>query len=222
MTLTVTAAPDDQALADRIGHDLKANGQTVVPEVAAGSKNLLIAIFSPASVNSPAVLGQVYRALDNGQHVIAVLAKPTPLPKLIDHLRPLDFSTDYQPAALLTEIQRLTAPDAPLPLKVLTPNTRRKNNNLGYWLALLALVWLIIGFVAIGIGGLQAPRDEYNSIETIEAATVNAVLARNIPRSTDEAANFPATLLAAPTAQRPLLIGTATAINAPRPTRSSP
>lgn len=222
MMITIAAAPADQTLAKRIAQDLTTKGHTVVPEVAAGAKNLLITVLSPSGTTDTNLLGQLYRALDNGQHVIAVLAKPVTMPKLIDHIQPLDFTTDYNLPLLLEEIKRLSAPDAPIPLKVLTPNTRRKNNNLGYWLGVLVLVWLILGLLAIGIGGLQAPRDEYNGIETFGAATINAILARNIPRSTEEAANFPATLQAAPTAQRPLLIGTATAINAPRPTRSSP
>lgn len=209
--LTVIQAAADAKLAERIKGDLRQAGYALQEVVSERREDMLIAVISPAANSDAAVQEGLIRALDGGQHIIPVIASPTALPKLIDHLAAVDFSKGYDLGALKGRITALSAPDAGLPMKVLTPRVREKNRGVGYWLAALALVWFILGLILVGIFGIQAPQEEYNTIATELGATVNAYVERNLPHSTQDAANFPATIQAAPTAQRPLLIATATA-----------
>ncbi len=209
--LTVIQAAADVKLAERIKADLRQAGYSLQEAVSERREDILVALISPAGNNDADMQEAIIQALDSGQHIIPVIASPAALPKLIDHLAVVDFSGGYDFTALKRRIEALSAPDAGLPMKVLTPRTREKNRNVGYWLAALVLVWFIVGVILVGIFGIQAPREEYNTLATEVGATVNAYVERNLPHSTQDAANFPATIQAAPTAQRPLLVATATA-----------
>lgn len=208
--LTIICALENRPLANRIEQDLEAKKYQFSPALQPGAANMLIVILS--SSKDSAVAATILDALDNGQHIIPVLAENTSMPKLIDHLQPVNFIGSYNLTELERRIQFLASSDAGLPLKVLTPRARQKNRNVGYWLAIIAVIWFIIGVVLVGFFGAQAPRDTYNTIATQDFATIQFYLNQNIPRTTDEAENFPATVQAAPTAQRPYLIATATAI----------
>jgi hypothetical protein len=210
MMLHISYAPEDAQLANRIESDLKAAGYEVSADPPRGVGHVFIPIVSPAGNASATVQANIIHALDDGQHIIPVLAKRIQPPKLIQHLSGVDYSDDYDFALLRNMVQAATAPDAGRPLKVLTPTVRAANRRIGVWLAALVLLWFIVGIVLVGFFGIQAPREEYNSIDTIVAVTVQAILSDNLPRTTDEAANFPATLEAVPSAQLPFLIGTAT------------
>ncbi|MEZ4667638.1 MAG: hypothetical protein R3E39_06935 [Anaerolineae bacterium] len=210
--LTITHAQEDAQLAHKLINDLTKQGQAISETPQKGREHILIAVISPASNNDLQVQTAITDALDNSQHIIPVLAQAAVLPKWIDHLKALDFTDSYPLDTLIKQIELLSSGKAGLPLKVLTPRARGKNRNVGYWLAALALVWFILGIILVGFFGIQAPREEYNNIDTEVAATVMVILEGNIPHSTEEAANFPATVQAAPTAQRPLLEATATAI----------
>lgn len=216
----ITAAPEDAALANRLKTDLEQAGYTLSDDLPRESNDLLIAILSPTAWVNVSLQGDVIRALDNSQHVIPVLTGAAALPKFIAHLTPIDFSAGYPLDKLKTEVDRLSAPDAPRPMRVLTPAVKGANNRIGYWLLILVIVWFVVGIVLVGVFRIQAPTDEYNSIATFAQATINVYVGANLPHSTAEAENFPATLQAAPTAQRPLLIATTTAMAAGRPTKS--
>lgn len=205
----IVNAPADAALAARLEADLRAAGALPVPA------GLLVAVLSPAAAANSDVQAALEAALDAGQPILPVLAAPTALPKLIDHLPALDFSQGYDAAALRRAVEALAAPDAGLPLKVITPRVRRANRRIGYWLAALAIFWFVTGLILVGVFGVQAPRREYDAVETEIVLTRDYYLEQNRPRTTEDAANFPATLQAAPTAQRPFLIATATAIAGP-------
>lgn len=213
--ITITHASADADLAARLSADLskwehtRSNGETA----------LLIVVLSPESSADAEVQNMIIHALDSGQHIIPVLAKAAPLPKLIDHLSPIDFTATYDVQAVIARIQEHTAPGAAPPLKVRTPKVKAANQRYGYWLTILALIWFTLAVVMVGIGGLRAPVEEYNTIETQVAATIAIIIRENLPRSTEDALNFPATVQAAPTAQRPALIATATALVV-TPTRS--
>jgi hypothetical protein len=208
----MTYAAVDQALAARLSEDLKQRGETITA-LSTDRLQVLVALLSPASVKDATVESTIAQALDNGQHVVALQVAPVDkLPKLIDHLTPLDFSNGYPLEALLQSIEQARSKNAPLPLKVLTPKTRQRNRNWGIWLTILVLAWFIIGLIAVGVFQIQVPQEEYNTVATFEAATVQAILLPNQPRTTQDAVNFPITVTAAPTRQQPLLIGTATAL----------
>ena len=216
--ITVINAPGDNDLAARIRQDLQAAGYTTGEQVQAGTGHLLVMVLSPEGSSDPAVTQAMIEALDNNQHIIPVLAKPAPVPKLIDHLAVLDFSQQYDAEALRNYAAALTAPGAGRPMTVITPKVQRANRRIGLWLAGLAIIWFIVALILVGVFRIQAPVEEYNTVDTLEAATVQVVVGRNLPRTTEDALNFPLTLQAAPTAQRPLLITTATAMAAtPQP-----
>jgi len=208
--LQMIAAPEAAGLATRLKNDLQATGYVVNDDLPPGREHLLIVVLSPAAWANPTVQATAIRALDNSQHIIPVLTDGASLPKLIAHLTALDFTTDYSFEALKQLVDRLSAPDAPPPLRVLTPAVRGANRRIGYWLFILVLIWFIVGVILVGVFRVQAPTEEYNSIATFAQATINVYVGRNLPRSTEDAINFPMTLQAAPTAQRPLLIATAT------------
>jgi len=202
--LTISYAPSDAELAKRIQQDLQ----------SASAGNILIALISPESNADRDVQLAIEKACDASQHIIPVIVKTASLPKLINHLSALDFTESYNRQALLDRVAELSAPGIKPPLKVRTPKVIASNRGYGYLLAILAIVWFIVGIVLVGFGGIQAPREEYNNIDTQVAATIQLEVRGNLPKTTEEAAGFPLTVQAVPTSQRPLLIGTATAIAA--------
>ena len=205
--IILTSTPADAALANRIREDLQAGGYAV-GDAPGGHDDALIAVISPASNADRQVQSALNNALDRNIPVVPVLAAPAELPKVIEHLEALDFTQNYDGSALR---ERLT-PHKRLPLKVLTPAARKNNRRIGLWLALLAILWFVIGLYAVGVLHIQAPLKEFNTVDTMVAVTIQSYLSTNIPRSTADAANFPSTVQAAPSAQRPLLIETATAM----------
>lgn len=208
--LYITYAPEDAALATRLKTDLEKAGYPVQETLAAGMNNILIAVLSNNGWANTVVQENIYRALDNSQHIIPVLSGMTALPKLIDHLAPIDFTSAYPFDTLKAEVTRLSSPDAAHPMRALTPNVRRANRRIGYWLFGLTFFWFVVALILVGYYKIQAPTEEYNSIATFAQATINVYVGRNLPRTTEDAINFPMTIQAAPTAQRPLLIATGT------------
>lgn len=159
----------------------------------------------------------LFDALDTHQHVIAIVADDQPLPQVIDHLQPLDFRKGAYPFELLTrEIRRLQSPDAPPPMVVLTPNKRKANRQSAIIFVLMVLVMFGVGIYLVGGQIVQFPVDEYNAVETERVDQRNTIIAPTVeallPRSTEQALNFDATLQAAPTRLRDFVRQTATAI----------
>jgi hypothetical protein len=196
---TITFAPGDAPLAERLQHDLKDAGDKV-----------LIAVLSPEAVSNPGVQKAIEGALDASQHIVIVMATSTPLPKLIDHVDVVDFTQGYKIDELRERLAYLSGPNAPKPIRVLTQSTRRANRRVAYWLGAAAIVWFVIGIVFVMSGG-KMPKSEYDAVDTSAAEQVEMIIGRNVPRSTAEAEGFPLTLQAAPTRQIPFLIGTVTA-----------
>ncbi|MCB9450035.1 MAG: toll/interleukin-1 receptor domain-containing protein [Anaerolineaceae bacterium] len=208
--LILTSIPADTSLADRLHTDLQAAGYEFTETIQKGA--ILIAVFSHATSKDARFAETIIQATDAGLHIIPIMADDVTLPDLVDHLAPFDFSQSYDITALKTRIEQLARPDARPPLKVRTPAVRASNRRFGYVLAALAVIWFILGIVLVGGFGIQAPLEEFNTVSTLEFATVQVYLNRNQPRTTADAKNFISTVEAAPTAQRPLLIATATAL----------
>jgi len=203
LTLTYTAADAD--LANRLQSDLQ-NSAT------ANSDRVAIVVLSPQALNDREVTRAIDLALDKGLHILPVLAKPVALPKLIDHLTPLDFSERYDKTALLQRVATLASPEAGLPLRVRTPQVRA--NNRFYGLALIIIVggMFVLSLLALGGGVIAFPTQEYATIDVEVTLTIQAYIDELLPRSTQDAVNFPSTLEAAPTRLEPLLREAATAV----------
>jgi hypothetical protein len=208
--LKFIAAPGDAALAARIEQDLTSKG------VGQGATPILVAVLSPQGIESAPVQQEIISALDNSSHIIPIITQPMMLPRMIDHLTALDFSQGYPMDALISQIALVQSGRAPLPLRVLTPKVRQSNRMAAYVLVALALMMFFVGVYIIGVQGVEFPEREYDQVSTEVKMTIDASVnnfaATNLPRSTSEAENFPATVQAAPTAQRPLLSATATAL----------
>jgi len=208
----------DAALAKRIADDLR-GPFTVVEGAGSGEYDLLVLLLSKTAEADPAVRDAMIAALDVGKHVVPVLAEPVALPRLINHLTAADFSAGAYPIDdLRAAIAWLTGPDAPLPMRVLTPKTRRKNRGIGLIVFGAAFIMFAIGIIAVGVFDLEAPAEEYANIETQIVATRDALIGPTLevygqllPRSTDEAAVFEATLERIPTVHRPFRDASATA-----------
>src|SRR5690606_15936689 len=107
---------------------------------------------------------------------------------------------------------RLSASSGELQMKVHTPKTVTGNRRVGLVVAFFAIVMFLAGIYGVGVMGLQAPADEYNAVETEIVQTRNAYIDAALPRSTEDAVNFQATVDGAAPTLRPMLVATATAL----------
>ena len=197
---TIVFNPADSVLAERIRADLSGTSR---------DENTSIFVLSPQAVADPDVQAAVVDAIDQHRHIIPVLAKPAPLPPLIEHMEPVDFSSSYDFDRL---IARLAASSDEMQMKVLTPKTVTSNRRIGVIVAFFAIVMFVAGLYGVGVMGLQAPADEYNAVETEIIQTRNAYIDAALPRSTEDALSFQATVDGAAPTLRPLLVATATAL----------
>lgn len=217
--LKVLYNANDARLANRIESDLRNAGYDLLPaDQGMARDDVLIPILSPAAQREDTILDAIYAALDRSQHVLPVIAQPVDIPRTFNHLPVVDFSETYDFNALKASVDAALSSNARLPLKVLTPATRRANRTTGLVVALIAVFMFLVGLYAVGVLKIQMPQEEYNAVDTEAAMTRDAITApeleiyaRFLPQSTEDAANYQATLQAVPTAYRPLMAMTATA-----------
>jgi hypothetical protein len=200
MMATIVFNPGDAAIAERIRADLT---------VIISDENLSIFVWSPQAAADPDIQAAVADAIDQHRHIVPVLVQAAPLPRLIEHLEPVDFSEGYDFDRL---IARLAASPNELQMKVLSPGTVANNRRIGLIVAFFAMGMFLAGLYGVGVMGLQAPAEEYAAVETEIIQTRNAYIDAALPRSTEDALNFQATVDAAAPTLRPLLVATATAI----------
>jgi hypothetical protein len=197
---TIIYHPSDSALADRIQADVAH---------LAGGGGVSIVIVSPQATADPVVQAAIVEAVERRQRIVPVLAKAGPLPELIEHLAAVDFSESYDFERLAASLSAVTSG---LHMKVRTPQTIAANRRAGLVVAVLAILMFVAALYGVGVLGIQAPAAEFAAVETDVVATRNAYIDAALPHTTDEAANFQATVDAAATALRPLLVATATAV----------
>lgn len=211
--LKLLYTPTDAALAARLETDLRGAGYDFTD-----GKPVLIPILSPAALNDATINAAINAALDRGEHITPVIAAPITFPRLIDHLAFADFTEEYALDALKTNIDAALSPEARLPLAVLTPSRQKANRSFGLIMVGIVLFMFVVGLYAVGVLKIQMPQEEYDAIDTEVALTIQPIVApvlatyaQFLPRSTDEAANYAATLRVVPTVYRPLMAATATA-----------
>lgn len=198
---TIIYHPSDATLAKRIQADLAAAGSSG-PDTAA------VIILSQQTQNDASIQRALVDAVEQHRRVVPVLAEAVPLPRLIEHLEPVDFTQGYDFDRLAA---RLASAPGELQMKVHTPETVAANRRTGLIVGAMALVMFLAALYGIGALGIQPPAEEYDGVETQIVQTRNAYIENALPRSTDDALNFQPTVEAASTALRPLLIATATA-----------
>lgn len=213
-TLTLLYTASDSDLAARIRDDLTNAGHTVRENTGANESPLTVALLSPAALDDAAVKTGINEALDAMQHVLPVLAQSVQLPRVIDHMQPVDCSAGYDRDALLREVAYLTGPNAPRPMKVLTPAQRAANRRAGYYALGLILLIFTVSVVAIATGIVGVPEEEFAGVETQIYLTRNFFIDEALPFTTQEAVNFVATVERAQPSVQPFLIETATGIAA--------
>lgn len=208
----------DEALAQQITHDLQEQGYPVGAD-AAEREDAVIIVLSPEAVDDQQVQDEMIDALDASQQILPVLAQPVKLPKLINHLGAVDFSTGYNFATLRHRLDPLLAPDAHLPLKVLTPTVKRANRSSGIVLGLIALTMFAVGLYGVGVLHIQAPASVFTEQDTQDAMTRDVLLApvmqyysQFLPKGTQAPTDYPATVRAVPTLYRQFIAQTSTAI----------
>jgi hypothetical protein len=159
----------------------------------------------------------VYNALDQGQVIVAALTGAAALPKELDHLNPVDLNAHYDVAAIQQRIAEGQQSDW-LP-RVRTPKVKQSNKRTVVWVSAIALFVFVFALWSISYFRLEAPPEDYGPVYTLDAQTRDAILSptmeylsTSLPRSTQQAADFPATLNAVPTLIRPFIAGTTTAI----------
>ncbi len=195
---TITYHPADAQLAQRI----EADTTEAVTDDA-------IIILSPSAVTDSTIEAAIVTALENNQRVIPVLATETALPRMIEHLEPLDFSRGYQPAQLAARLNEPVTGE--LHLKVRTPQTIARNRRTGLIVSVVSLIVFIVALYAVGVLNIMVPAEEYEAIETQVVETRSAIMEAAQPRTTEEALNFPSTLEAVAPTARPFVAATATA-----------
>lgn len=200
--------------------DLTTDG---APSLEQPARSALIVVFGD-NPNEKTLLAAAAAALDGGQHVIPVLVAAGALPKLIDHVAAVNFIEQHDHDGLRARLDEIASGAVGAPMRVLTPKVRRANRQAGWFLAVLAVGMFAVGIYGVGVLGIQAPREEYDALNTEVALTIQAVAnpeleqyARLLPRDADSAANYESTLRAVPTAYRALVAGTATAVAAGTP-----
>lgn len=216
--LKIISTAADAALAQRIFTDFQGAGYPVSGEAPAHGDTAIL-VLSQGALNDAGLHAALTQALDLSIHIVPVMTQPVALPKMIDHLDVVDFSSDYDFALLRQQVDRELAPDAPLAVRALTPKVRRSNRMAGFVVGIAALVMFVAGLYAVGVLGIQAPIQEFNNDFTalaltrdIVAAPELEIYAQFLPRSTADATNYAATLRAVPTVYRPLVALTATAV----------
>ncbi|MBI1259301.1 MAG: hypothetical protein GC204_17690 [Chloroflexi bacterium] len=227
--LKVINTAGDQAVAQRISSDFQQAGYEVSSDALVHG-DIAIFVLSQVALADQTVQATLVKALDLGLHIVPVLTQAVALPKLIDHLDVIDFSDGYAFDVLRQQVDVELSPNAPMPLRVLTPTIRRSNRSVGIILAVAVFVMFAVGLYAVGVLHIQAPIQEFNSVDTEVALTVDRIVAPVMatyelyyPHSTQDAENYPATLRAVPTVYRPFVEATATAIIATpvRPTHQA-
>ncbi|TVR20617.1 MAG: hypothetical protein EA396_10135 [Anaerolineaceae bacterium] len=208
ITLTYIAA--DQKLAAQIRADLETVGHAVVDDVTEGG--LTVVIFSAESARDERIRGRITAALDAHQHIIPVMAEPVKLPRLIEDLPLLDFSDGYDAERLRAEIKRLSAPSAPPPPVSLTPARKKSNQQTAVIIVAAAGVMFVLAIIGVVIGAFVPPADEFAGVETQIFLTRNFFIDEALPRTTEDAAAFAATVESARPTVQPFLILTATGI----------
>lgn len=203
LMLNITYAVNDSDLAERMQRDLaQANMRSENP--------MLIVLVSPESNADNTVRETIQQALANKEVVLPIIVREAPLPDALKNHRALNLSQKYKSQRLIQFVRRAN----------LTQAQVRNNRLILLVLGVVVLVMFGISLASIGAGVIAFPEEEYatenalrnQQIETLVYPTIDAFL----PRSTEDALAFPATIEAANTRNAPLLSLTATGIHEQR------
>jgi hypothetical protein len=211
--LNISYGTENVALASQIERDLKA-ARIRAYRAEDGTPKVLIALIAPQSSADEAQAAAWQAALNHGDFLVPVLANGAALPGSLAQYDALDFSGGYDANALLERLAQMAQREQQFPLRVIAPKTKRGNRRTALVLTVLAVFMFGAAIWGISVGLVGFPEEEYEEVEAEFQGTLGALVDNVLPRSTQDAQNFPATVDAAPTRLQPLLAQTATALYA--------
>lgn len=211
--LNISYGAENAALASQIEADLKAARVRAYRDDQDAPK-VLIALIAPESNTDEAQAAAWREAIQRGDFVLPALTNGAALPGSLAQYEALDFTGGYDATALLERLAQMAHSERQFPLRVIAPKTKRSNRRAALVLSLLAVFMFGAAIWGITVGLVGFPEEEYEQVEAEFQGTLGALVDNVLPRSTQDAQNFPATVDAAPTRLQPLLVQTATALYA--------
>ncbi len=194
--LNITYAPNDAATAEKLQQDLSAADLRLL-------HHFMIVLVTPDSMGDSGVETAIERAHAEGHRVLSVVLQRTDMLQTLAGHPVVDLSGGYQAKPVIRALR-----DADV-------DRRRPINRLVLLAAvILVLIMFAVSLYGILSGSVAFPVAEYQTENAERAATIDSMVGPTldvlVPRTTDEARNFPATVDAVPTYERMFLRGTAT------------
>lgn len=199
--LNIAFHPTDQALAEKLQADLS---RTYIRL----EKPMLIVLLSQAALDSVEVSRSAQQALAEGSRVAIILTQalanlPSPYTGLPTFSAP---DGRYEMKPLLAYLNRVDLGEARI----------ARSRALLLLMLVAVAVMFVLALWGVGSGQVRFPSSEYatddaiafSQIQTLTFPTLDPLM----PRSTEDALAFPATVQAASTRNRPYLAETATAL----------
>lgn len=197
--LNITYALDDAELAERMQKELSHINVTF-------DANILIILVSPASIADKSVLAAINTGITKKYTLLPVILKKATLPQPLRHLEAVDLTKKDDFSAVITALKKAKR----------SQDSSRRNTLIGWGLFGIVLLSFVISIIGLATGYVGVPVDEFSTeaaiqermIETFTFPTLDPLM----PRTTQDAQNFPLTVEAANTRNAPLLMLTATAL----------
>lgn len=198
--LNITCASADIKLAEQMQRDLT--------RVSFKMEHAYLLVLVSGASKDDAAVQQAIQDAQQQQRIVPILLDNTPIPDTLTKFPVVDFRSGYRRGTLVQHLRRLELGEERL----------KGNRRIFGFMAFIVLIMFTASLLAISGGLVAFPQDEYATEQAQEdamiATLVYPTLAGLQPRTTDEAANFPATVEAASTRDRAFLRGTATALPA--------
>lgn len=198
MQLKITFAAGQDDLARRIQTDLAQSHLRL-------DHSYRVVLVTPALVNDATIMDEIAAARQSGMRIVPVIIENADFPAGPGDLPPVDMTGKYKRDALIAAIRR----------DDIGATVRGRNRRLFAWVGVVAVVIFAVGLVSIGSGTVRVPVNEFateNAVQQQMIATFQyPTLEGLMPRSTQEAQGFPATVEAASTRDFVGLVTTATA-----------
>jgi len=196
--LNITYAPSEAALAEQLQNDLSSATFEL-------QHHFLLVLVVPESSSEETVDKAIRDALAEGHKVVPLLVRPAPVPEPIQHMPVFNMTNGYKTPRLIQWLQDVDQ-----------EKRKAANKRAFVVLGVIVGVMFILSSLALGGGLVAFPDREFEEANAAEIATRDALIQPTLdvwqPRSTEEAANFPATVEAVGTRYRPFIVMTATAI----------
>lgn len=197
--LNIAFAPPDQELANRIRDDLMRSKLRLEHRV-------LIWLASPESLADEGVMRTVKQAEKDGVRLAIIKVRPVDVPEGLGEFPPLDMTQKYSLDRIVAFVNRVDLGAARI----------RRSQRLLFFISAGVVIMFAAAIWGIISGNVRFPIEEYatefaeelNQISTFVAPTLEFIM----PRTTDDALNFAATVPAIPTRVRIFAIETATAL----------